>query len=100
MSIETDFAESLEAIYDAIGEDATVWVDDIPIETKLIRMPDYEIDYHRYETYRAIYDVVAGLRVGDEIELTDRTVDIGVRMVSVKNLQRTDDGLEIYIGVG
>lgn len=99
MSIEKDFAESLEAIYDAIGEDATLFIDDIPTKVKVIKVVDYGADYEDYEAYRAIASKVRGVRPGDEMEIQDDRAGVGTRTVTVKNVQLVDDGLEVRIGV-
>ena len=99
MSIETDFTASIEAIYEVIGEDATVWIDDIPKQIKIVKVLDYGADYEDYEAYRLIASEVQGIKPGDEIEIKDGRIDIGTRIATIKNTQISDDGLEVHIGI-
>ncbi|WP_201353823.1 hypothetical protein [Hydrogenimonas urashimensis] len=99
MALVDAMNDALPSMYSALGIPVTAIIGGVSKTMHLVRVDNYEIDLHEYETYRAAYDDAKNIQKGDTIIIPDENEEIGERIVSVANTKRTSDGLEIIIGV-
>ena len=88
MGLNDRMAASLPAMYDALGEDATI--DGDPV--KVIRSGNDLIDAYEFRRFRIMADGAPEVTEGSTLVIGDETY-------TVTSAKEDFDGLEIHIGV-